>query len=651
MILANLGILISICGAQYGLKKRRIIPNNIQINTDPDKIASQESARQAKLGVASMVLASGGTFIYPPLSLISAGIISYNLYPIFRHTINTWRDTKQITNDSYVSITSLLLLGSSNYFAAGMQGMVYHLSSHYVSKSRKNATQWVTDAYQKAPSQVWRLNADNLEQRVPLDTIEIGDAIIVNTGETIPVDGQIKTGMALVDQQALTGEANPSEKTVGDSVLAATVILRGRIVLTASHNGHDNRIQKLNTLLQQTRDYKTALQLKGEQWADQLALPIMIGSLLSIPVLGVSPALALLFSAPLNIIRAMLSVQTATHLSWIVEQGAFIKDGRVFETLPNIDTIVFDKTGTLTETMPEVAAIISCTERTTEQLLGYAAAAEQRLEHPIAQAIIAKAEAEGISLPTVTDSQYDLGLGIKVQIDQHQVQVGSLRYILQATQSTAAELPTTITDATQAAAGHTFILIAIDGSLAGMLELRPQLRPEVTALLAKLRQRNINQLAVLSGDQQAPTERLAKHLALDAAYGDVMPQEKAEKIKQLQAEGRQVCFIGDGLNDAIAMKQANVSISFNSAAPIASETAQIVLTQDTLAPIDTLFTLSEQLHRRLGKNLSLWIGFGLTNALAVPLLGFGPVQSSMMYLAVYGIGIKHSQRIPRAETQ
>ena len=647
MILVNIGILASVCGTQYWFNKRHTSHSNLKNSTDPDLIESRESARQAKLGAASMVLASGSFFIYPPLSLISAGIISYNLYPIFRHTTKTWRDTKKITNDSYVSITSLLLLGSGNYFSAGMQGMVYHLSSHFVSKSRKNATKWVTDAYQKAPNKVWRLNADNLEQQVPLDNIEIGDVIIVNTGETIPVDGHITTGMALVDQQALTGEANPQEKAVGDSVLAATVILRGRILIKASHNGRENRIQQLNTLLQQTRDYKTALQLKGERWADQLALPIMLGSLSSIPILGVSPALALLFSAPLNIIRAMLSVQTATHLTWIVEQGALIKDGRVFETLPNIDTIVFDKTGTLTETTPEVAAIISCTERTTEQLLAYAAAAEQRLEHPIAQAILAKAEAEGISLPVVTDSQYDLGLGVTVQIDQHQIQVGSVRFILQATASTTTELPTVITETMQAAAGHTFILIAIDGKLQGLLELRPRLRPEVSALLARLRQRNMGQLAVLSGDQQAPTERLANSLALDAAYGDVMPQDKAAKIKQLQAEGRQVCFIGDGLNDAIAMKQANVSISFNSAAPIASETAQIVLTQDTLEPIDTLFTLSEQLHRRLGKNLSLWIGFGLTNALAVPLLGFGPVQSSMMYLAVYGIGLKHAQRIPK----
>jgi Cu2+-exporting ATPase len=253
-----------------------------------------------------------------------------------------------------------------------------------------------------------------------------------------------------------------------------------------------------------------------------------------------------------------------------------------------------------------------------------------------------------VTLPTVTDNHYDLGLGITVQIDQQKVQVGSLRFILQETASTVAELPHKITQAMDAAAEHTFILIAIDGNLQGMIELRPQLRPEIKGLLKKLRKRQITQLIVLSGDQQDPTQRLADSLGLDAAYGEVLPQDKARFIQQLQSQGRQVCFIGDGLNDAIAMKQANVSISFNSAAPIASETAQIVLTNDTLKPVDQLFTMSEQLHQRLSKNLRLWIGFGLTNALAVPLLGFGPFQSSLFYLSVYGIGLKYSRRTPTA---
>ncbi len=641
MLLANLGILTSVCCGTHWLSQRRTLPTT----TDPDIAASREDARQTRISVVSMLLATSSWF-YTPLGLLSAGVISYNLYPILRHTLQQWQQSRRVTNDSYASLSALLMLGSGNYFAAGMQNMVYHLSSHFVHKSRKNATQWITDAYHAAPGQVWRLSADDQEHQVPLAQVQAGDRIVVSTGETIPVDGRIQSGMALIDQQALTGEANPAEKTVGDNVLAATLMIRGRLVIQATHNGKDNRIQQLNTLLQQTRDYKTALQLRGEYWADQAVLPIFTVSALTVPVLGGSAALAILFSAPLNIIRAMLSVQTSAHLQWITEQGALIKDGRVLESLPQIDTVLFDKTGTLTETIPEVATITCCGDQTPDQLLGLAAAAEQRLEHPIAQAIVARAQACQITLPPVSDSQYDLGLGVTVQSGQQRIQVGSLRFILQATQCTEAGLPDPIRQAMQAATGHTMILIAVDGRLQGLLELQPGLRPEVPALLARLRKHHIAQLAVVSGDQQAPTQRLADSLGLDAAYGDVLPQDKAALVQDYQARGRHVCFIGDGLNDAIAMKQANVSISLNSAAPIASETAQIVLTRDDLTPVGDLFPLAGQLQHRLRNNLILWIGFGMANALAVPLLGFGPIQSSLFYLAVYGLGLKYSRRIP-----
>jgi Cu2+-exporting ATPase len=646
MLIANLGILTSVCCGTYWLQRRKVTPTKTEASVlDPDIAASQEDWRQTKIGALSMLFASGG-WLYPPLKVVSAGIISYNLYPVLRNTLHQWQDNRRTTNETYATLAGLLMLGSENYFAAGMQNMVYHLSNHYVHKSRKNATQWITDAYNTAPSQVWRLSANEQEHQIPLAQVQAGDRLVVNTGETVPVDGQIESGMALLDQQALTGEANPAEKTVGDHVLAATLVIRGRLVIQATHSGEDNRIQQLNDLLRQTRDYKTALQLRGEYWVDRAVLPVFAVSALTAFTLGTSSAVAILFSAPMSIIRTMLSIQTAAHLQSINDQGALIKDGRVLESLPQIDTLLFDKTGTLTETLPEVASITCCGEQTTDQLLSLAAAAEQRLEHPIAQAIVAKAQANQVTLPPVSDSQYDLGLGVTVQIEQQRIQVGSLRFILQAIQTTEAKLPDPIQQAMQSATGHTFILIAADGVLQGMLELRPKLRPEVTALIARLRQQHFTQIAVISGDQQAPTQRLADGLGLDAAYGDVLPQDKAAFVQRHQDQGRNVCFIGDGLNDAIAMKQANVSISLNHAAPIASETAQIVLTEDNLAPISNLFPLAEQLQHRLRHSLILWVGFGIANALAVPLLGFGPLQSSIAYLSVYGLGIKYSRRIP-----
>jgi Cu2+-exporting ATPase len=259
----------------------------------------------------------------------------------------------------------------------------------------------------------------------------------------------------------------------------------------------------------------------------------------------------------MNTVRSMLSMQTLVHMRRTNEQGAFIKDGRVLEELLRIDTILFDKTGTLTQTRPDVAAIIPCADYDEDTLLLYAAAAEQRLDHPIAQAIVDKARQQQLDLPPVTQSKYDLGLGVAVTIDGHKVLVGSQRFIQQQTE--APSLPEIIQTAMKKAAGHSFVLIAIDNKIQGMLELYPHLRPEVPALIKSLKKRGFKQLSIVSGDQQTPTQRLADTLKMDSVYAEVQPQDKATIIRQLQAEGRHVCFIGDGINDAIALKQANVS--------------------------------------------------------------------------------------------
>lgn len=644
MLLINLGIMAGVYAGKRLLDSRQTrlaaTPSTLPVtaiqveDSDP-----AESLLQAKISGVSVLMVSASAFLAPPFALLGIGVISYTLTPILQRAFETWRTQKKITNDSYSSIVPILLVATGNNFAAAMHNVLYHFSSYLISKSREDSSQLAAAAFHQTPETVW-IAADGVEQQVPLEQVQTGDGVIASTGVTIPVDGLILEGSALVDQQALTGEANPLEKTVGDTVMAATIVLSGRIVIQAAHSGAETRISKLNTLLGQTRDYKTQLQLKGEAWANRIALPIIATSAAAIPFVGPNPAMALLFSAPLNAVRSMLSTQTAAHMQGVMRQGVFIKDGRMLEELPHIDTILFDKTGTLTRTHPEVAAIITCADLDADSLLALAAAAEQRLEHPIARAIYDQAIEQQLTLPTVTNSRYELGLGVTVSVEQHEIRVGSQRFIQQATGQHT--LPAPIAAAMQAAAGHTFILIAVDNGIQGALELHPRLRPEVPALIGALRQRGFQQLAIVSGDQQAPTERLAAELGLDAAYGEVLPQDKAALIQQLQEQGHRVCFIGDGLNDAIAMKQANVSVCLSSASAITSEVAQILLLNDSLQPLDCLFGMASRLHKRLDKNLYLWIGFSASNAIAVPLLAFNPLQSSLFYSAAYVAGLKLS---------
>ncbi len=650
MLLSSMGILAGVyLGKQIieALQTRRT-PKNQEVTPADDEPKRHEHLHHAKISGASAAMVSVGYFIYPPLTLLSIGIISYNTAPIIERAIQTLRTDKKITNDSYSAFVTVLLIGINNNFAAAMHNVVYHVSSYLVAQSREDSARLAAMTYHQAPETVWVISGA-IEKQIPLTQIQAGDAVIVTTGEAIPVDGVISMGSALIDQQALTGEANPLEKTVNDFVMAATIVLSGRIVIKAQHSGEQTRIDKLNTLLLQTRDYKTQLQLKGEAWADQVALPLMIGSAALAPVISVSSALALLFSAPLNTVRSMLSVQTAAHMRWITQQGVFIKDGRVLEELPNIDIILFDKTGTLTQSHQEVANVITCAEYDADTLLSLAAAAEQRQEHPVAKAIVDKAVEQTLPLPEVSNSSYDLGMGVTVTIEGQEIRVGSQRFIQQSSGNET--LPEEIESAMHHAAGHTFILVSVNGNIAGALELHPRLRPEVPQLISSLRKRGFEQLAIVSGDQQAPTERLAMQLKLDAAYSEVLPEDKAALIKQLQDQGHRVCFVGDGLNDAIAMKQANVSICLSSASALTSEVAQIIMLEDSLAPFDNLFDMAIHLHKGLGKSMSLWIGFGATNALAVPLLGFGPVQSSLLYSLAFITGLQLSKSTPKKPIQ
>lgn len=645
MLLTNLGI---IAGVYLGKRVLDTLRSGNTVVSGAKRSSAlhrhigpeSKSLHYAKFGGASTAIVSTAYFCCSSLNLIAVGVLSYTSLPIFQKTVRTLRTDGRLNNHGYSSLTMILLLGAGNYLAAALSSVIYHVSEYIVEQSRKDSARIITQVYQQAPETVWVTDKQRVQQQIPLTQLRAGDVVMVATGEVIPVDGVICAGMALIDQQALTGEANPVENCVGDKVKAATIILSGQISILARHSGEDTCENQLNKLLQQTQAFKSQLQLRGEAWSNRIALPVLVTSAIIIPFLGTASALALLFSVPMNTVRSMLSMHTFSHMRKTNEQGVFIKDGRVLEELPLIDTILFDKTGTLTQTHPEVAAIICCADYDQDSLLAYAAAAEQRLDHPIAQAIVDKAEQRQLRMPSVTESSYDLGLGVTVQIDGHKVQVGSQRFIQQVTNTSS--LPEIIQTAMLEVIGHSFVLISIDNKIQGVLELYPHVRPEIPALIKSLKHRGFKHLAIVSGDQWLPAQHLAEELNMDAVYADVLPQDKAALIQQLQSEGHHVCFIGDGINDAIALKQANVSICLQSASMIANEMAQIIMLNDSLAPLDGLFDMANGLHKKLGNSLYFWIGFGATNALAVPLLGFGPLQSSVFYAGAYMAGLLQS---------
>lgn len=591
----------------------------------------EEEEHYMTVSSASLLTTSVGYVLYPPISLLNIGLITYTTVPMIDKTARSLMRDKKLGNDALSGVTALVCLGINSYFAASLNNLLYYVSTRVITRSRQAALELTAEAYRQQPGEVFRLQ-DGERVRVPLTELQPGDIVVVTVGEAIPFDGVVMDGKALIDQQALTGELEPCEKVPGDTVMAATLVLTGTLWIPVTHGGTASEAHRLNEVLAQTVDFKTTLQLKGEDWSERMALPWLGLSAVTALAVGPNPGAALLFSIPNNSVRAALALNTVEHLRQISRQGVFIKDGRVLEQLPRIDTILFDKTGTLTLPNPEVARILPCAEFEADTLLAYAAAAEQQLQHPIANALRDKADERGMELPEVTDIQYDLGFGVTVRIDERTVKVGSRRFILEAL--ARADLPASLQSALEDAAGHSFVFIAVDQEIAGAVELSPRLRPEMPALIAGLRRHGFR-LAVVSGDQYAATARQVQALGLDEIYAEVLPRGKAALIQALQEQGRHVCFIGDGLNDAIAMKQANVSICLAEASEIANQMAQVVFLNNHVNHLEEIFEHSRRLDQLLNKQLNFWIGYGGVNAACILVLGFGVLESSLLYLGAH----------------
>jgi P-type E1-E2 ATPase len=311
-----------------------------------------------------------------------------------------------------------------------------------------------------------------------------------------------------------------------------------------------------------------------------------------------------------------------------------VKDGRALELLRDVDTFLFDKTGTLTRERPEVGRILTYDRHSEREILRWAAAAENKFSHPIAKAIVEQARSQKLDLPALDDSQYSVGYGIKVKVDGRTVRVGSARYMshegLTIPPLLAHELELAHAD------GNSLVMVGVDAAVGGAIELRAAARPEAAAVIAGLRARGAKHLAIISGDHEQPTRKLAERLGMDRYFAEVLPEDKAAYVELLQKEGRKVCFIGDGVNDSIALKKANVSISLRGASSVATDTAQVVFMEDNLTKLLQLHDVSGALRKNIRTSWGLIVVPNLICIAGAFFAGFG-VMHSMIFNQIGGM--------------
>jgi heavy metal translocating P-type ATPase len=601
---------------------------------------------------ASLPLAAVAQFAMPALLPLSAGLFAYTAIPSFRGAYEVLFKERRLGVDILDSIVVMGCLATLHVFPGAILAWCLSVGRYLVRRTEDNSKKLLLGAFGKQARYVW-LVKDGIEIEVPLDRLDKGDVVAVHTGEMVPVDGIIVEGLAMIDQHALTGESVPVEKGVGDRVFASTVMVAGKVHVAVEKSGSETATAKIAQILNDSAGYKLASQHKGEQLADKAVVPTLCLGGLALTTLGPPGAVAVINSDLGTGIRMAAPLAMLSTLALCAQKGVLVKDGRALDLLCEVDTMLFDKTGTLTRERPEVGQVIAANGFRPVQILRLAAAAERRFHHPVALAILQKAAEHGLHLPLTDTTQYKVGYGITVGIDGHRVRVGSRRFMELEGVALTREVDEAVAEVHRE--GHTMVMVAVDGELGGALELRASVRPEVRGIVQGLRERDIRHIAIISGDHEAPTRRLAEELGMDRYFAQVLPAAKADYVEKLQREGRKVCFVGDGINDAIALKRANVSISLRGATSIATDTAHVVFMEQSLGKLCELRDIARDLDRNVRNSWLMILGPNIACIAGVFTLGFGigasVVTNNIAALAALANGLLPMRRVAQLEAE
>ncbi|MDZ7318493.1 MAG: heavy metal translocating P-type ATPase [candidate division KSB1 bacterium] len=468
-----------------------------------------------------------------------------------------------------------------------------------------------------------RVIRNGAETDIAIEEVRVGDLILVRPGERIPVDGRVVSGSSLVDESMLTGEAMPVAKSAGDKVIGATINKTGAFQFQATNVGKDTMLAQIIRLVQAAQGSKAPIQRLAD-FVASIFVPVVIGiAIIAFFIwlrFGPEPQLiyALVTLVTVLIIACPCALGLATPTSIMVgtgkgaELGILIKSAEALETAYKIDTIVLDKTGTITVGKPAITDIVVRDQLSPEDLLNLAATVEQNSEHPLAEAIVASAKAGGQTLGKVDDFNALPGLGVEAQCNGDEMLIGNLALM----KSRQIAVDFWVTRVTMLAdAGKTPILIARNGAVIGLMAIADPIKDESPAAIKKLQNMGL-EVVMISGDNQRTAAAIGRHLGIQRVLAEVLPNEKARQVQALQQEGKIVAMVGDGINDAPALAQADVGIAIGTGTDIAMEAGDITLIKGNLTGVATAIQLSHATMRNIKQNL---FGSFIYNILGIPI--------------------------------
>lgn len=563
------------------------------------------------------------------LFLLASGAIIYPGWPFYVAALRAIRNG--VTN---MAVLVLLSVGTGYFFSVGTTFffageqfyeassvlLVFILLGHWLEmRARAGASDAIRALMDLAPPKAMVLREGH-EIELPTADLKVDDTVIIRPGNKIPVDGEVIEGESQVDESMLTGESMPVKKAVGATVIGATINKSGSFKYRATKVGVDTALAQIVKLVQTAQNSKAPGQRLADRAAQWLVLAAIVTGLVTFAAwfwwIGQPLLFAMTLTITVFVIACPDALGLATPMAIMVGTGLGAMNGILFknaaalEQATKLNVIIFDKTGTLTLGQPEVVDVATAMGADVDAMLGLAAAVEQGSEHPLAQAILKRTT----GMPAQPSSGFTNidGMGAKAEVEGRTVLLGN-RKLMDAEQVDMNDLIAKADE--MQGAGRTVIHVAHDGKLLGLIAIADAVRPTSKDAIQALQRRGVK-VAMLTGDNRATAERIGRELGIDIVLADVLPGQKADKVKELQAQGNKVGMVGDGINDAPALTQADVGFAIGAGTDVAMESADVVLMKSDPFDVVGALELSRATLRKMHQNLGWAVGY---NVIAFPL--------------------------------
>ncbi|WP_341947195.1 heavy metal translocating P-type ATPase [Microbacterium sp. LWH11-1.2] len=495
--------------------------------------------------------------------------------------------------------------------------IVIMLLGHWIEmRSLAQTTSALDSLAALLPDEAERIEGDTTVTVTPSD-LQVGDVVVVRPGGRVPADGRIVQGSASMDESMITGESRPVRRSDGDPVIAGTVATDSGVRVEITAIGEDTALAGIRKLVTEAQSSSSRAQRLADKAAGWLfwfalgaaAITAIVWTVVGLPDAAVIRTITVLVIACPHALGLAIPLVVSIATERAARGGVLIKDRLALESMRTVDTVLFDKTGTLTKGTPAVTAISPASGTDSDQLLAWAAAAEADSEHPLARAIVSAAKERSLALPASSDFESSPAVGVRARVDGRVVQVGGPSML---EQGHASELA--VADEWRGQ-GAIILHVLVDGQVAGALRLADEIRSESRHAVEALHERGV-QVVMITGDADAVAASVAGALGIDRYFAGVRPEDKVSKVKALQGEGRKVAMVGDGVNDAPALAQADVGIAIGAGTDVAIASAGVILASDDPRSVLSVIELSRASYRKMKQNL--WWAAGY-NLLSVPL--------------------------------